>query len=207
MDGAAKHKFGKRLKHMRKSAKNINQTDLGRLMGVKQSTISRWESGVDEPEHEHIRTLSELFKCSTDYLLGTDSRQDGPRVTPVVGYVGAGGINIPFDNYAHGDGMDEVETPPDLNETSVAVKVAGDSMYPAYEDGDIIFYIRNGIDVDEEQCIGRQCIIKVSDGPIYIKRLSKGSAPGLYHLESHNAPPMHDRTIEWATKVLYVKKS
>ena len=207
MDSSAKQKFGERLKHMRKSIKNINQTELGHLMGVKQSTISRWESGIDEPEHDHIRALSELFKCTTDYLLGTDVFHENSSVTPVVGYVGAGGINTPFDDYAHGDGMEEVETPPGLNESTVAVKVSGDSMYPAYEDGDIIFYIRDGTDINEDECIGKQCIIKVSDGAIYIKRLSRGSAPGLYHLESHNAPPMHDKTIEWATKVLYVKKA
>lgn len=207
MDSTAKHKFGERLKHMRKTVRNVNQTALGQLMGVKQSTISRWEGGVDEPEHDHIRALADYFKCTTDYLLGTDSLNDTLRVTSVVGYVGAGGINIPFDDYAHGDGMEEVETPPGLTEKSVAVKVSGDSMYPAYEDGDIIFYIRNGMDVNEEEVIGKQCIIKVTEGPIYIKRLSRGSAPGLYHLESHNAPPMHDKTIEWATKVLYVKKA
>lgn len=207
MDRSAKQKFGLRLKNMRKSSKNINQTELGRLMGVKQSTISRWEAGIDEPEHEHIRALAETFKCTTDYLLGSDLEQHKPHLTPVVGYVGAGGINIPFDDYAHGDGMEEVETPPGLTNGAVAVKVSGDSMYPAYEDGDIIFYIHSGIDIDEEACIGKQCIIKVSDGRIYIKRLSRGSGAGLYHLESHNAPPMHDKTILWATKVLYVKKS
>ncbi|MCP5381758.1 MAG: helix-turn-helix transcriptional regulator [Kordiimonadaceae bacterium] len=200
-------KFGERLKTMRKNRKNINQTDLGNLMGVKQSTISRWEAGIDEPEHDHLRALADYFNCSVDYLLGTENLPETPRLTPVVGYVGAGEVNIPFDDYAHGDGMDEVETPPGLRDTAVAVKVSGDSMYPAYEDGDIIFYIRNGIDIDESECIGRQCIIKVLDGPIYIKRLSRGSAPGLYHLESHNAPPMHDKTIEWAARVLYVKKA
>jgi phage repressor protein C with HTH and peptisase S24 domain len=207
MDSTAKQKFGQRLKYLRKANKNINQTQLGELMGVKQSTISRWEGGIDEPEHDHVRALADLFKCTTDYLLGTDTLNASPRVIPVVGYVGAGGINIPFDDYAHGDGMDEVEAPPGLNDAAIAVRVSGDSMYPAYENGDIIFYVRNGVDIDESECIGKQCIIKVTEGPIYIKRLSRGSAPGLYHLESHNAPPMHDVTIDWATKVLYVKKS
>lgn len=207
MDRTAKEKFGERLKYMRKSVKNVNQTELGQIMGVKQSTISRWEGGVDEPEHDHIRALADFFKCTTDYLLGTDVMLNITNTTHVVGYVGAGEINMQYDDYAKGDGMEEVETPPGLNDGTVAVKVSGDSMYPAYEDGDIIFYIRDGIDIIEEECIGKQCIIKTADGHIYIKRLSRGSAHGLYHLESHNAPPMHDRIIEWATKVLYVKKS
>ncbi len=202
-----KSRFGERLKQLRKNGKNINQTELGRIMGVKQSTISRWEAGIDEPEHDLVIQLAEYFNCSTDYLLGTDTQNEGPKVTNVVGYVGAGEVNIPYDDYAHGDGMEEVETPPGLRETAVAVRVKGDSMYPAYEDGDIIFYIRNGVDIDEGACIGKQCIIKVTDGPIYIKRLSRGSSPGLYHLESHNAPPMHDKSIEWAARVLYVKKA
>jgi len=200
-------KFGDRLKYMRKNIKNINQTELGNLLGVKQSTISRWEAGIDEPEHDNVRALADYFKCTTDYLLGTDQLNENIQMTNVVGYVGAGEVNMQYDDYAHGDGMEEVETPPGLTEGAVAVKVSGDSMYPAYEDGDIIFYVRNGIDIDESECIGKQCIIKTSDGHIYIKRLSRGSSFGLYHLESHNAPPMHDRTIEWATKVLYVKKS
>ena len=89
----------------------------------------------------------------------------------------------------------------------MAVKVSGDSMYPTYEEGDIIFYVRNGIDIDENESLGKQCIIKTTYGPIYIKRLSRGSSPRLYHLESHNAPLMHDRAIDWAARVLYVKKS
>tara|TARA_R110002096_G_scaffold416576_2_gene619307 strand:- start:133867 stop:134490 length:624 start_codon:yes stop_codon:yes gene_type:complete len=207
MQKLANYKFGERLKYMRKNLKNINQTELGNIMGVQQSTISRWEAGIDEPEHDHVRALADYFKCTIDYLLGSDTLQQVPRITPVVGYVGAGGINIPFDDYAHGDGMEEVETPPGLKETAVAVKVSGDSMYPAYEDGDIIFYIRDGADIDENECLGKQCIIKVTEGPIYIKRLSRGSSHGLYHLESHNAPPMHDKSIDWAARVLYVKKA
>ncbi|HRW29046.1 MAG TPA: helix-turn-helix transcriptional regulator, partial [Emcibacteraceae bacterium] len=66
-------KFGERLKAMRKNRKNINQTALGNLMGVKQSTISRWEAGIDEPEHDHLRALADYFDCSVDYLLGTES--------------------------------------------------------------------------------------------------------------------------------------
>lgn len=200
-------KFGERLKYLRKNTKNMNQTELGNVMGVKQSTISRWEAGIDEPEHDNVIALADFFECTTDYLLGTEEMARSQGVTHVVGYVGAGEVNMQYDDYAHGDGMEEVETPPGLNDGVIAVKVSGDSMYPAYEDGDIIFYVRDGVDIDESTCIGKQCIVKTTDGHIYIKRLSRGSAAGLYHLESHNAPPMHDKSIEWATRVLYVKKS
>lgn len=47
-------------------AKPISQAELGRRIGVDQSTISRWETGSDEPQGPAailLQQLDELTPC------------------------------------------------------------------------------------------------------------------------------------------------
>lgn len=43
--------------HIRRSVLRITQGDMGRIAGVSQATISRWESGRNEPSLEHLRRI------------------------------------------------------------------------------------------------------------------------------------------------------
>lgn len=49
--------------------KGLKQSDLANIMKVSQNTISYWEIGRYEPDLDAIKTLSEYFNVSTDYLL------------------------------------------------------------------------------------------------------------------------------------------
>jgi phage repressor protein C with HTH and peptisase S24 domain len=87
----------------------------------------------------------------------------------------------------------------------VAVRVRGDSMFPVYRDGDLIYYSRDA-DFHESECLGAECVVKVVEGPTLVKTVMRGSANGLFSLLSYNAPPIADRRIEWAAPVLWVDK-
>lgn len=41
---------------------NLTPAELAKLLEVKQSTISRWESGELEPGPEHLKALRRVFK-------------------------------------------------------------------------------------------------------------------------------------------------
>ncbi|MEZ5758273.1 MAG: helix-turn-helix transcriptional regulator [Emcibacteraceae bacterium] len=50
--------------------KILTQVDLSKKLSVKQSTVSRWENGVDEPSGEHLPKLVKVLECTYDELYG-----------------------------------------------------------------------------------------------------------------------------------------
>jgi DNA-binding response OmpR family regulator len=60
--------FGIRLKRLRK-IHNINQEELGKILGVGRTAVANWETNQTEPTGENIKKLAELFRVTTDYLL------------------------------------------------------------------------------------------------------------------------------------------
>lgn len=132
-------------------------------------------------------------------------KSSNSRLIPVVGYVGAGAEIFSVDDHEKGGGMDEVEVPIDgMKPSTVAVIVRGDSMMPVYRPNDLIFYdtTHNG---DLIHLIGKDCVIRLSDGRTFLKELQ--IANGTYWLHSYNAPPMVNVKIEWAAKVEVVKRA
>lgn len=61
--------FAKILKTVRKST-GTTQCELAEKLGVKQSTVSSWEIGRSRPTFEQVIEMSNIFSCTTDYLLG-----------------------------------------------------------------------------------------------------------------------------------------
>ncbi len=64
--------FCERLKDLRKE-RNLTTTELGKILNVSNSTISRWESEQIIPSIEHLYNMSKYFHVSADYLLGIDA--------------------------------------------------------------------------------------------------------------------------------------
>ena len=58
-----------RIKQLRISS-NMTQTDLARKLNITRSSVNAWEMGISTPSTTYIVELSQLFKVSTDYLLG-----------------------------------------------------------------------------------------------------------------------------------------
>lgn len=61
--------FPQRLKELRLK-KGLTQTELGKKLGVKQSTFTNWENGKREPNFETLIKLANLLEVSVDLLLG-----------------------------------------------------------------------------------------------------------------------------------------
>lgn len=174
----------------------------GRL-GTTTATVSRLLS--PQPDKQRGLTKKWVLKfaaaldCKLVDLLDGDSWPGGITVA-VVGYVGAGEQVYNFDDSTP---LDYV-TPPEGAEDTKAVRVRGDSMYPRYEEGALLFFYPS-TDVAPD-CLGRTCVVQVKDGPTLVKKLSKGTVPGRYRLVSFKAPEMEDVEILWAARVVWAKE-
>lgn len=57
-----------RIKH------GMSRDELACILGVSRRTICNWQSGATELPLSKLLTLADLFQCSTDYLLGLETR-------------------------------------------------------------------------------------------------------------------------------------
>ena len=61
--------FGDKVRNLREDA-NLNQTALGKAIGITQRKLSYIECNKVEPSLQDIVALCRYFKVSSDYLLG-----------------------------------------------------------------------------------------------------------------------------------------
>lgn len=190
----------KALKRLRTKAK-MTLEELSGKTGISVSQISRYESGERDPSLTHLRALAAAFDAPIAVIA------EEQREIPVIGYVGAGAEVHVFDDYVQGDGIDHIEAPPGVPPNAIAVRVRGDSMMPAYHDGDHIIYDQQLRGRDIGHHIGRECVVRLTDGRTFIKTLGRGSTDHSWTLWSYNAAPMQDVILEWAGRVRWIERA
>ncbi|WP_417255341.1 S24 family peptidase [Celeribacter halophilus] len=149
--------------------------------------------------------VAAAFGVQIEDFLNGNFTPDTTSAIAVAGRVGAGATVELSDPYPKGDGLYHVACPPQISPTNiVAVEVQGNSMEPAYEEGDILFYSRDALGVPAD-AIGKRCIVEDSEGRVWVKLLRRreGQPEGLFDLISFHAdaPPMYDATVKWAAPV------
>ena len=55
-----------------RETKKLKQEDLARLLNLRQTTISSYETNNSQPSYEMLIKIADLFEVSTDYLLGRE---------------------------------------------------------------------------------------------------------------------------------------
>ncbi len=68
--------FSLRLKELRNS-KNLTQKELANVIGVSYQTIAKYEIGDRHPRYDVLKSISDYFGVSIDFLLGGTDFQDG----------------------------------------------------------------------------------------------------------------------------------
>jgi phage repressor protein C with HTH and peptisase S24 domain len=182
------------LKAARKSAK-LSLEGLAQKVSSSRQQMQRLEKGLRGLSREWAVRLAPHLNVRPETLMF------GQGMAQAAGHIGAGGEVIPFDDFALGAGLEEVEIPAGVPLDAVLVIVRGDSMYPRYFDGEYLFYVRNSHAPSD--LVGRECVVKLSDGRIFVKILRRGSEASLFNLESWNSstPTMEDQ-VEWAAPVV-----
>lgn len=63
----------KRIRELRRR-KNLDQTQFGKIVGVSNKTVSKWERGVFLPDVIYLLNIADAFDISVDELLGREER-------------------------------------------------------------------------------------------------------------------------------------
>jgi len=182
---------GGRLRALREGAR-LGQEELAADLGVTRATLSRYENNAFPVADYVIERASQRFGVTPGFIRYGDIET---HMTRVVGRVGSG---------AHIEAIEHppwryVEVPASWTD-AIALEIDGLSNYPMYEDRDIIV-IRGEQRLLEEEFLGKMCVVETVHGLGLLKRVRRGSGPGVYTLESVNAPPIEDVQIASARPV------
>lgn len=181
----------------RREAVGLSQQALGEAVGVTRGAVAQWEAGNNDPTLDKIQGLAQALKCSSEWLLtGTGvvmgtiepirlgERQADLSTTLPVPAVASMPIDLPEigvaaggsggDFSVNGQTIDYKRRPPGLmsNRAAFAIRVIGESMYPRYEEGQLIY-----VDPKRPPRIGDDVLIELKPerggepGAAYIKRL------------------------------------
>ena len=123
----------------------LTQTELAKIIGIKQNTLSYWERGDCDIDNQTLIRLSEYFNCSIDYILGKTNNPDSrdtiknvfslkKKKIPFLGEIACG---KPI--FASEERESYIMAGTDIN-ADFCLKAKGDSMIGArILDGDIVF--------------------------------------------------------------------
>lgn len=148
------------------------------------------------------KRYADAFGVRVAWLLtGEDDPARPLMEIDVRGNIGAGGSIESASEQTHDhEPLRRVTVPFPVPDDAIAFQVLGESMWPRYDPGDIIICSRFG--EPSHTVIGFIAAVEADDGNRYLKRVLKGSAPHLFHLESHNAPLMPDVSVRSFARVL-----
>ena len=145
-----------RIKKAREKAK-LTQEKLASLIGVTKSAVNSWEQKGVTPRSYRFIDIAEATNVSKEWLLlgGSTNNQNlvmftpsgkvlpiadlpNQKIIPIYGHAIAG-VNGEF--LFNGKKLFEMLCPPQLLRAPDAygVQVSGDSMYPRFEDGEIVY--------------------------------------------------------------------
>lgn len=121
-------------------------------IGIQKTAVSNWKSRKSKPTAYNLQKLADYFGVSVEYLKGENEENKkipSPNITEdyttfaVIGEVAAG-----YDSIAVEDWEGEtIEIPNSYlrghsKDDFFVLKVKGDSMYPAYQDGDKVLVLK-----------------------------------------------------------------
>ncbi len=190
----------------------LSASGLARRAGLDPTTFNKSKRITAEgrarwPSTESIAKALAATGTTLDIFVGLVQGADAApaRGVPLLGFAqaGAGGY---FDDggFPAGTGWDEIAFPAVSDEHAYALEVSGQSMEPAYRDGDVII-VSPAAPVRR----GDRVVVRTRSGEVMVKELKRTTAKAI-ELKSLNAQHP-DRTVAaadvlWIARILWASQ-
>jgi phage repressor protein C with HTH and peptisase S24 domain len=189
----------------------LSASGLARKSGLDPTTFNKSKRVTPDgrerwPSTESIAKALEATGSSIDSfvpLIGDTAR--GGQSLPLLGLAQAGGRgNFDSGGFPAGKAWDAFALPAIHDEHAYALEISGDSLKPAYRDGDIIV-VSPGVPIRR----GDRVVVKTTDGEMMVRELKRRTARAL-ELQSLN-PNLTDRTlaaddVEWIARIVWASQ-
>ena len=145
-----------------------NQADLAEYMGVSQAAASNWCKGIKIPRMDKIDRICVYFGCTRSDLMDPKDPEIqksslGTYRIPVLSTVAAGQPMFSDD-----DVIEYIDYDKEPRNNIIGVRIEGDSMMPAIQDGDTVVIDREAVWED-----GDVVIVTVSNNYGMCKRIKR----------------------------------
>ncbi len=190
----------------------LTPSGLAKKAGLDPTTFNKSKRVTPEgrprwPSTESVAKALAATNTKIDTFMGllTDSGNTVITNVPLIGFAeaGAGGY---FDEggFPIGRGWEEIAFPSVTDEHAYALEISGDSMKPAFRDGDVIV-VSPAAPVRK----GDRVVIKTKDGEVMVKELKRKNSKSV-ELKSLNAE-YRDRTlpmseISWIARIMWASQ-
>ena len=177
----------------------LDPTTFNKSKRITSDGRERW------PSTESVSKALAATNSSIDtfvQLIGDGTRS--LQSVPLLALAQAGGGHFDESGFPAGRGWDEVALPQASDEHAYALEISGDSMKPAYRDGDIIV-VSPGTPIRR----GDRVVVKTTGGEVMVKELKRRTTKAL-ELQSLN--PVHpDRTLDaddvaWIARIVWASQ-
>jgi hypothetical protein len=195
--------FSERLKWARQNAGFASTREAANRFGWNENTYKSHEGGARgkdrrPPDEDAVSKYARGFRVDFIWLYtgrGTPEKRSSAKI---VGRIGAGAEIHPEFEQVPPEGLYEIDSDVPLPPEMIGFEVFGDSMKPRYDEGDIIICPAAGIALDNLRD-GEEVALRTADGRRFLKKVFRHN--GLFTLGSHNADPIPDVAIVWASDV------
>jgi phage repressor protein C with HTH and peptisase S24 domain len=192
--------------------KGLSASGLAKKAGLDPTTFNKSKRITPEgrprwPSTESVaKSLAATgTSVSTFMNLLVDGGKSTPQAVPLIGFAEAGDGGY-FDDggFPVGKGWEEVPFPQVNDPHAYALEISGDSMKPAYRDGDVIV-VSPGANVRR----GDRVVVKTTDGEVIVKELRRKTTKSI-ELRSLNSEH-RDRTLSmnnvlWVARIMWASQ-
>jgi transcriptional regulator with XRE-family HTH domain len=170
--------------------------------GWNRNTYGSNENGNAPFSYRRAKEYAAAFGVRPEWLYdaaGSMLPETEAGLVPIIGRVGANPEGLVLFATGQEPG-DLAPIPPGGTEQARALLVVGHSMRGIADDGALI-YFEDQRTPPTPDMLGHVIVVETDTDEVLVKRLLRGSRPGLYDLESVAGPTRHDARLRWAAHI------